>query len=181
MRRTIREEQPDTIRQDEIVDANQPQSTVENPVMEELHTVSSSAVPAWKTPSVVVAPTKKKDPFKSNTMFVSIDEEFAETSDRPIAPSSATILSEKEVKEHFSYSDDQLVYRPDMKFKEKAAVTFRKAAVWISDVWDKYIIFMKKHVPTVFQDHEVYRVMSFGFGILFILIALCIIGALALH
>ena len=46
-------------------EVSEPVSTVENPLMEELHTVSSSSVPAWKTPSVVVSP-EKKDPFKSS-------------------------------------------------------------------------------------------------------------------
>ena len=84
-------------------EVSEPVSTVENPLMEELHTVSSSSVPAWKTPSVVVSP-EKKDPFKSSNMFVSIDEEYQSTDSRPMAPVNATIVKEKEVKEHFSVS-----------------------------------------------------------------------------
>ena len=139
------------------------------------------SAPAWKTPSVVVSEEKKKDPFKRNTMFVSIDEELADTRERPIAPSTATILSEKEVKERFSYSDDQLVYRPGMKFGERVAVTFRKVAVWFSDVWDKYVLFMKRHFPAIFEGHDVSKITTIGVCVLFVLIGVFVIGALLLH
>lgn len=161
-------------------EVSEPVSTVENPLMEELHTVSSSSVPAWKTPSVVVSP-EKKDPFKSSSMFVSIDEEYQSTSSRPMAPANATIVKEKKVKEHFSYSDDQLVYKKGMKFGQRVAVTFRKIAVWFSDLWDKYVLFMKNHFPTAFEQHSVTKITTIGCGILFVLIGLIVIGALALR
>ena len=132
-------------------------------------------------PSVVVSEEKKKDPFKRNTMFVSIDEELSDTADRPLAPSTATILSEKQVKERFSYTDDQLVYRPDMKLGEKIIVTFRKVAVWFSDVWDKYVLFMKNHFPTIFEGHDVSRITTIGICALFVLIGLIVIGSLLLR
>ena len=161
-------------------EVSEPVSTVENPLMEELHTVSSSSVPAWKTPSVVVSP-EKKDPFKSSNMFVSIDEEYQSTDSRPMAPVNATIVKEKEVKEHFSYSDDQLVYKKGMKFGERMAVTFRKIAVWFSDLWDKYVLFMKNHFPTVFEQNSVTKITAIACCILFILIGLIVVGALALR
>ena len=132
MRKTARKELPEEAFSEIREEPSAPVSTVENPLMEDLHTVSPSAVPAWKTPSVVV--DQKKDPFRSNGMFVSIDQECAssDTDIRPTAPANATIISEEEVKEMFSYSDEQLEYRKDMKFGEKLHVTFRKIAVWFS-------------------------------------------------
>ena len=98
-----------------------------------------------------------------------------------MAPINATIVKEKEVKEHFSYSDDQLVYRKDMKFGEKMAVTFRKTAVWFSDLWDKYVLFMKNHFPAVFEQNSVSKITTIACCILFILIGLIVVGALALR
>lgn len=146
-----------------------PVSTVENPLMEELHTVSTYSAPAWKTQSVDAE--EKKDPFAKSSMFISIDEELSDTSTRPIAPANATILSEKEVKEHFSYTDDQLVYRKGMKFSERMAVTFRKVAVWFSDVWDKYVLFMKRHFPALLDEHNIKTFTSVGLTVVFCVLA----------
>jgi|GEM_PF-1772482 hypothetical protein len=180
MRHSARSEQSVPDPQDIISEIPEPVSTVENPLMEELHTVSPSAVPAWKTQSVVVTP-EKKDPFHSTSMFGSINEEFTSNDTRPMAPSHATIIKEKEVKEKFSYSDDQLVYKKGMKFSEKVAVTFRKIAVWFSDQWDKYVLFMKNHFPAIFEGHNVSKILAIGCAILFILIGLTVVGALALR
>jgi len=181
MRHTARDTRSETLPVEETSENTGTVSTVENPLVEELHTVAPMSAPSWKTPSVVVSEEKKKDPFKRNTMFVSIDEELSDTADRPLAPSTATILSEKQVKERFSYTDDQLVYRPDMKLGEKIIVTFRKVAVWFSDVWDKYVLFMKNHFPTVFEGHDVSRITTIGICALFVLIGLIVIGSLLLR
>ena len=179
MRHSARSEQSAPVSQDIRDEIQEPVSTVENPLMEELHTVSSSSVPAWKTQSVVVS--EEKNPFRSNSMFGSIDEEFTSNDTRPIAPSNATIIKEKEVKEKFSYSDDQLVYKKGMKFGERLAVTFRKIAVWFSDQWDKYVLFMKNHFPAIFEGHNVSKILAIGCAILFVLIGLFVVGALALR
>ena len=181
MRHSARDTRSEPLPPEETSGIRETVSTVENPIVEELHTVAPMSAPAWKTPSVVVSEDKKQDPFKRNTMFVSIDEELSDSSDRPLAPSTATILSEKEVKERFSYTDDQLVYRPGMKLSEKIAVTFRKVAVWFSDVWDKYVLFMKKHFPSVFEGHDVSRITTIGICAMFVLIGIFVIGALLLH
>ena len=181
MRHTARGKESESLPFEESSENTQVVSTVENPLVEELHTVAPMSAPSWKTPSVVVSEEKKQDPFKRNTMFVSIDEELSDTGDRPQAPSNATILSEKEVKERFSYTDDQLEYRPDMKFGEKMTVTFRKVAVWFSDVWDKYVLFMKNHFPSIFEGHDVTRITTIGLCALFVLIGLFVIGALLLR
>ncbi|MBR5426194.1 MAG: hypothetical protein K6E26_08140 [Clostridiales bacterium] len=180
MRHSARAEHSASVSQDIRPEIQEPVSTVENPLMEELHTVSSSSVPAWKTQSVVVT-QEAKDPFRSNTMFGSIDEEFTGTESRPVAPTNATIIKEKEVKEKFSYSDDQLVYKKGMKFGERVAVTFRKIAVWFSDQWDKYVLFMKNHFPSIFEGHNVSLIMAIGCAILFILIGVIVVTALALR
>ena len=181
MRHSARSEREMSLPKEMDEEIREPVSTVENPLMEELHTVSSSAVPAWKTPSVVVSP-ENKDPFHTNGMFVSIKEEFTSTStERPMAPANATIVKEKEVKEHFSYSDDQLVYKKGMKFGEKMAVTFRKVAVWFSDLWDKYVLFMKNHFPTVFEQNSVTKITTIACCILFVLIGVIVVAAVALH
>ena len=140
MRKTARKELPEEAFSEIREEPSAPVSTVENPLMEDLHTVSPSAVPAWKTPSVVV--DQKKDPFRSNGMFVSIDQECAssDTDIRPTAPANATIISEEEVKEMFSYSDEQLEYRKDMKFGEKLHVTLDTS--WDSKITGKWF-FMK--------------------------------------
>ena len=179
MRKTARKELSEEAFSEVREEYSAPVSTVENPLMEDLHTVSPSAVPAWKTPSVVV--DQKKDPFRSNGMFVSIDQERAssDTEARPTAPANATIISEEEVKEMFSYSDEQLVYRKDMKFGEKLRVTFRKIAVWFSDLWDKYVLFMKNHFPVIFESHEVSKITTIGCCILFILVGLVVIVSVA--
>lgn len=177
MRHTARDKQVAESWQEGPVEPAVPVSTIEQPLMEELHAVSSAKTPAWKTPSVVVS-EEKKDPFRSSKMFVSIDEEYASPDSRPIAPSNATILSEKEVKERFSYSDDQLVYREDMTFGQKAGVTFRKVAVWFSDQWDKYVLFMKKHFPALFETHDTNKLTTICCGICFIVVAMVVIGAL---
>lgn len=179
MRKTARKELSEEAFSEVREEYSAPVSTVENPLMEDLHTVSPSAVPAWKTPSVVV--DQKKDPFRSNGMFVSIDQERAssDTEARPTAPANATIISEEEVKEMFSYSDEQLVYRKDMKLGEKLCVTFRKIAVWFSDLWDKYVLFMKNHFPVIFESHEVSKITTIGCCILFILVGLVVIVSVA--
>ncbi len=183
MRHSARREQNDIADPSEIMEeVSAPVSTVENPLMEELHTVQASAVPAWKTKSVVVEQEpEKKDPFRTNSMFVSIDEELSSTQSRPIAPSTATIISEEEVKERFSYSDEQLEYRKGMPFGERMKVTFRKIAVWFSDVWDKYVLFMKKHFPVIFESHDVSKITTIGCCILFVLIGIIVVCAVALR
>ena len=179
MRKTARKELPEEAFSEIREEPSAPVSTVENPLMEDLHTVSPSAVPAWKTPSVVV--DQKKDPFRSNGMFVSIDQECAssDTDIRPTAPANATVISEEEVKEMFSYSDEQLEYRKDMKFGEKLHVTFRKIAVWFSDLWDKYVLFMKNHFPVIFESHEVSKVTTVACCILFILVGVVVVVSVA--
>ena len=176
MRKTARKELPEEDFSEIREEYSAPVSTVENPLMEDLHTVAPSAVPAWKTPSVVVD-QKKKDPFRNNGMFVSIDQEIASSDQdiRPTAPANATIISEEEVKEMFSYTDEQLEYRKDMKFGEKLRVTFRKTAVWFSDLWDKYVLFMKNHFPVIFESHEVSKVTTVACCILFILVGLVVV------
>ena len=159
-------------------DYSAPVSTEENPLMEELHAVSTSSAPAWQIPNA--QDENAQNPFAKDDMFISIDDELSDTDHRPIAPSNATILTEKEVKEHFSYTDDQLVYRSDMKFSEKVAVTFRKIAVWISDLGDKYVLFMKRHFPHLLEERNIKTFTTVGLGIVFAVLALIAILALVL-
>ncbi|MBP5492618.1 MAG: hypothetical protein J6Y08_07220 [Clostridiales bacterium] len=188
MRRTARENrsttevyEEETVRaprpSSEIQDASYPKSTIENPLMEELHTVSAVSAPAWKTPSVVVS-SKPKDTLDDHSMFTSIDADLSSSSDgRPIAPSTATIITEKEVKERFSYSDEQLEYRPGMSFGERTVVTLRKIAVWFSDQWDKYTLFMKKHFPFIYEGNNTTVLTVIGLLIFFVLVAIIAISA----
>ena len=168
MRHTVRDKQQ-TIEQEEPMEYSAPVSTVENPLMEELHTVSTYSAPAWKSSSS--QNDDKKDPFASDSAFVSIDDELLQSTERPIAPTNATIISEEKVKEHFSYTDDQLVYKKGMKFSERLLVTFRKIAVWFSDIWDKYFLFIKRHFPALVDARKVKNFSTIGLAIVFLALA----------
>ena len=65
-----------------------------------------------------------------------------------------------------------------MTFGQKAGVTFRKVAVWFSDRWDKYVLFMKKHFPALFETHDTNKLTTICCGICFIVVAMVVIGAL---
>lgn len=175
MRHSVREDRT-SVQQDDPSSYSAPVSTIENPLMEELHAVSTSSAPAWQIPSDDT--TQAHSPFAQDNMFVSIEDELSDTNHRPIAPTNATILTEKEVKEHFSYTDDQLEYRPGMKFSERMAVTFRKVAVWFSDLVDKYVLFMKRHFPHLLEERNVKTFTTVGLGV--IVSVLVIIAVLAL-
>lgn len=177
MRHSVREDRSTSGWQDDSQEYSVPVSTIENPLMEELHTVSSSSAPAWKTTST---DDEQNSAFANESMFISIDDELSDTNGRPIAPTNATILSEKEVKEHFSYSDEQLEYRKGMKFSERMTVTFRKVAVFFSDLWDRYIDFMKQHFPSLLEERGIKTFTYVGLGIIFAGLALIAILALIL-
>lgn len=178
MRHTVREKKQ-MIEQEEPIEYSAPVSTVENPLMEELHTVSTCSAPAWRSSGL--QSDTKKDPFESSSAFVSIDDELLQSTERPIAPTNATILSEEKVKEHFSYTDDQLVYRKGMKFSERLAVTFRKVAVWFSDIWDKYLLFMKRHFPSLVDAGKVRNFSTIGLAVVFLLLAVAAIVLLIIR
>lgn len=176
MRKTARQDKSYDEQYVEPEQIEYPKSTVDNPLMEELHAVSSVSAPAWKTPSVVVVDEKNDSLEGKQSIFAPIETELSNSSGRPMAPSNATILTEKEVKERFYFSDDQLTYRKGMKFGERVVVTLRKIAVWFSDQWDKYVLFMKKHFPFIYEAHDATKFAAIGLVIFFILIAAIIIG-----
>ncbi len=155
-----------------------PKATEANPWVEELHTVSSVSAPAWKMKSSVASPKKKESLTDSRSTFLTIDEELTQTQKRPMAPDNASILKEKVVKDHFHFDDDQLTYTKDMSFGSRVAVTLRKIAVWFSDVWDKYILFMKRHFPSIYETNNAQNFTIIGIITLVVLIVVFAIGAL---
>lgn len=177
MRKTARQNQSYDEQYTEPEQIEYPKSTVDNPLMEELHTVSSVSAPAWKTPSVVVMDEKKDDPLGgTRSVFSDMDQDLSHDSGRPLAPSTATIISEKEVKDHFHFSDEQLTYTKDMKFHQRLIVTLRLIAVWFSDQYDKYVLFMKNHFPALYEAHDVTKFTIIGFLLFVVLIAAIVIG-----
>jgi len=179
MRRTAREAQ--TLEEDY---GNQesvriPKATESNPWVEELHQVSSVSAPAWKVKSSVAAPEKEATLVDERSSFLSIDEEFSRPESRPLAPDTASILKEKEVKDRFHFTDEQLTYTKDMKFGSRVVVTLRKIAVWFSDQWDKYVRFMKRLFPSIYETNVAQDFTIIGVIVLVALIVLFVIGAIA--
>ena len=58
-----------------------------------------------------------------------------------------------------------------MKFSERLLVTFRKIAVWISDIWDKYFLFIKRHFPALVDARKVKNFSTIGLAIVFLALA----------
>ena len=52
-------------------------------------------------------------------------------------------------------------------------------AVWFSDLWDKYVLFMKNHFPVIFESHEVSKVTTVACCILFILVGVVVVVSVA--
>lgn len=157
-----------------------PKATESNPWVEELHQVSSASAPAWKMKSSVAAPKKKESLVDERSAFFSIDDDFFKPDERPMAPDSASIIKEKEVKDHFHFTDEQLTYTKDMSFGSRVVVTLRKIAVWFSDQWDKYILLTKRLFPAIYETHNAQTFTIIGIFILVALIILFAIGAIVL-
>ncbi len=157
-----------------------PKATESNPWVEELHHVSSASAPAWKMKSSVAAPKKKETLVDERSAFFSIDDDFSKSDERPMAPDNASILTEKEVKDYFHFSDEQLTYTKDMKFGTRVIVTLRKIAVWFSDQWDKYKLLTKRLFPAAYETHNAQTFTIIGIIVLIALLIVFVIGAIVL-
>lgn len=156
-----------------------PKATESSPWVEELHQVSSASAPAWKMKSSVAAPKKKETLIDERSAFLSIDDDFSMPDERPLAPDNASILKEKEVKDHFHFTDEQLTYTKDMSFGSRVVVTLRKIAVWFSDQWDKYTRFIKRVFPAVYETNNAQTFTIIGIIVFVALIVVFAIGAIA--
>ncbi len=179
MRKTARNTQTrqEPVEEPEMIEIAKPSE--EQPWVEELHSVSATRTVAWKMPSVVASSDKEEDT-KEKTFFLPVGEELDTSDTRPIAPDTATILREKEVVDHFHFSDDQLTYKKGMGFGAAALVTLRKVAVWFSDIWDKYVMFIKTNIPSVYEAHRIQHFTLIGIIAIFALILLLVVGAITL-
>lgn len=180
MRKTARntQTQQEPVVEPELIEIAKPSE--EQPWVEELHAVSATRTLAWKMPSVVASSDKEEDSSEEKTFFLPVGEELDSSDTRPIAPDTATILREKEVVDHFHFSDDQLTYKKGMGFGSAALVTLRKVAVWFSDIWDKYVLFIKNNIPSVYEAHQIQRFTLIGIIAIFALILLLVVGAITL-
>jgi len=179
MRKTAQraQNQQEPVQEPEYIEIDRPSEA--QPWVEELHAVSAASTVAWKTPSVVSS-EDPDDPSQEKSFFLPVGEELDSADSRPIAPDNATIIREKEVVDHFHFSDDQLTYKKGMGAGSFILVTLRKTAVWFSDLWDKYVLFIKNNVPSVYEAHRVQHFTLIGIIALCALILLLVVGAITI-
>ena len=67
-----------------------------------------------------------------------------------------------------------LMYRGKPLVREKNVICY-------GNMSDKYVLFMKNHFPSIFEGHNVSLIMAIGCAILFILIGIIVVTALALR